>query len=264
MSFTSGTPRSGYPHSRAALRRKMAKSDPLYAFLEYFAIHDVVHITDDFLGDAINLDLYAVANGGGAAVASFAINTQLGGVIRATTGTAGDDTASASLITPAQWYGDNLAGLEVRWKPITAITEAQIELGFSDVVPGSNDSVVDNLTTPTVNTAVVDAAIDVYDHTTATTTNALVTIGSSITAVDTGYTPVTAVAAATYTTTRIQLINNHAYLWRDGALVASHKTVGTDYVEGGSALAFWAYIKATNGTSKSLDLDYLKLWQERI
>ena len=263
MTFKQSLPRTGHPLSRRSLRQRGGADKALYAFLEMFAINDVVHEIDDFIGDAINLDKYAVANGGGASAASFAINTQQGGVVRATTGTANDATASASLITPAQWSGDKYAGVEFYWTPITAVTEARVEVGFSDVVPGSNASVVATLATPTVNASVVDAAVDTYNHTGSTTTNQITTIGSSIDALKSTFTPVTAVAAATKVRTRIQLVGNHVYLWRDGVLLADHNTPGTDYIEGGSLIAVWAYVRANNATSKSLDLDAIRIWQER-
>lgn len=257
-------PQNGYRFSRRTLRAGgEGRNSPLYRFLERFAIRDMVYSFDDFDQDTINLDRYAVANGGGASAASFAITVAEDGWIRATTGTANDDTASASLIGPAIYYGDRHCGMEVRFKPVTAITETRIEIGFLDVVPGSNKPAVNSLTTPSVNTSVVDAALYVYNHTGSTTTNELVTIGSSITAAKATFTPPTAIAAGTIYTVRIQVVDNRAFLWMDGKLVASLNTGATDYIEGGSAICPWFYIKALNATSKSLDVDYLALWKDR-
>jgi hypothetical protein len=263
MPFKSAQPRNGYPLSRRTIAQKLGHDDPIAEFLDYFAVNDVAYFKDDFWGDAINLDNYALGNGAGASAVAFAINAQVGGVIRGTTGTANDATASQSLVSPAQWKGDKYAGVEFIWTPITAVTDTRIELGFTDVVPGTTAPVVNNLSTPTVNASVVDAAVDVYNHLTATTINTFVTIGTTITAVDTPYTPVTAVAAATKVRSRIQLVGNHAYCWRDGVLMGRHNTPGTDYIEGGTALVFWAFIWAQSATSKSLDLDLIHAWQER-
>lgn len=259
----SGHPGSGFPLSRRELA-KFTQSGPMREFLDYYASRDLVVSFDDFLGDTINLDMYAVANGGGASAASFATNVQVNGVIRATSGTAGDDTASASLITPANWYGDLNASVECRWKLVgAAVTETKVEIGFVDVVPGSNKSVINSLVTPTVNTAVVDAALDTYRHASSTTTNELATIGSSITAAKTTFTPVNTVASAVYSTTRIMIMTNFVKLWRDGVEVASHSAAATDYIEGTNPVAFWAYLAASNSTSKNLDIDYIRLAQDR-
>lgn len=252
----------GHPYSQATMKR-MQLTDIMETFLERFAVNEMVYFEDDFLGDTINLDNYAVANGGGASVASFAINVQANGAIRATTGTGNGDTASASLIGPAILYGDQNPSIEFIWKPITAVTEARVELGVVDVVPGSTKPVVDTLATPTVNTSVVDAALYTYNHTGSTTTNQLTTIGGSITAAKTTFTPATARAATTRVRTRIMIIGNNVLLWDDGSLVVSHATPGTDYIEGGNPVALWAYVRASSASSKSLDIDRISFVHER-
>lgn len=254
-------PPVGFPLSRAELRKELQKG-PLYEFLDY-QTRDMFTTFDDFGGDTINLDMYAVANGAGSGAASFAITVAEDGWIRATTGTAADDTTTCSLIGPKNYYGDRNCGIEMRVRPITAVTETRIELGFVDVVPGSNKPVVNSLTTPSVNTSVVDAALFVYDNASSTTTTELVTIGGSITAAKTAITMPTAVTAATAFTVRIQVLANRVTCWIDGARVASHDTGATDYIEGGNAVAPFALIRASNATSKSLDIDYIRTWKER-
>ena len=255
-------PRRGYPLSRQELKNAHLRG-PEYEFLKHFAMRDSVYTLDDFIGDTINLDNYAVANGGGAAAASFAITVVEDGWIRGTTGTGNGDTASASLIGPAIYYGDRNCWMECRFKPVTAVTEARIEIGFVDVVPGSTKPVVDVLATPTVNTAVADAALYVYDHTGSTTTNELVTIGTAITAAKTTFTPPVAIAAGTIYTVRIHVIGNTVFLIMNGVLVASHQASATDYIEGGSAICPWLYVRASSATSKSLDVDYVALGKDR-
>ncbi len=257
-------PDNGYKYSRAEMRRFMSRSNPQWKFFNRLAVHDTVEVFDDFLGDTINLDNYALGNGGGASAVAFAVTVAENGWIRATTGTANDATTTESLITPKIYYGDRNAWIEMRVKPVTAVTETQIELGFVDVVPGSNKTVVNALTGPaTVNASVVDAAVFVYDHSTATTTTELVTIGGSITIANTAFTAPTAVAAGTAFTIRVALQGNHVYCWMDGVLVAKHNVPGTDYIEGGNAVAGFALITATNATSKSLDIDYIHIQQDR-
>ncbi len=258
--------RKGHPYSVQTLMRQggIAPGSPIFAFLERFSIPTNIWQFDDFLGDAINLDLYAVANGGGASAASYAINTQVGGFIRATTGTANDATASASLITPVQWYGDQFAMSEWRWKiPSAAVTEVRVEMGFVDVVPGSNASIFNSLTTPTVNASVVDAAAYAYNHTSSTTSNILGTIGTTIDAAKTNLTMPTAITTAVANIIRLHMIRNHVYLFVDGAMVAHHDVGGTNYVEGGSALALFSYVRANSATTKSHDIDYIAAMQER-
>lgn len=257
-------PRVGHALSRKELLKFLGGLGPEYDFLNHFAIRDTVHFKDDFLGDTLDTFWTAVANGGGATVASFAINVQRDGWIRGTTGTAGDDTASASLIGPAIYYGAGFAGMEFRFKPVTAVTEAKVEGGFIDVVPGSTKSAVNSVATPTVNSSVVEAALYSYRHTGSTTTNQLITIGTAIAAQKTNFTPDVTIAAATSFTVRIQIEKTASAkadvsMWFDGILVAHHVLGMT----GDVALAPWFYVAGSNGTSKSLDIDYLHIWSNR-
>lgn len=252
-------PFRGHRYSEDRLRQTMGRYSPEYDSLRRFATNNVVHYVDDFLGDAINLDNYAVATGGGAASAVFALSVAPNGIIRATTGTASGVTTIMSLITPAIFLGDLNPEVIFRFRPTTAVTETQIEVGFVDVVPTSN-LVVNSVVTPTVNASIVDAAVYHYRHATATTTNQLITIGTSLAAQKTNFTAVPVIAAATYYTVRIKIVTNDVFMWFNGRLVASHAAA----IEGGSALAVWAAIEATNGTSKSLDLDFIEWTQDRV
>lgn len=262
--------RDGYPLSNRELSKIAGLSKgPLRDFIQFLASRDVVHFFDDFNGDAINLDNYAVANGGGAAVASFATNVQRSGVIRATTGTANDATASASLIMPLNWYGDANAGMEVRWKLETSVAAYKVEVGFIDAVPASNTGGVNDEDTPTFYAA--DSAIMSVDTAETFTTPGFYTNGSTsgqpdsrtsmagIPGLTTGVTPI----ISTYITTRIQLLGNNAFCWMNGRLVASHNTDADGHVEGGVALAPWFYVAANSATSKSMDVDYLRVWADR-
>lgn len=240
---------------------------PRYNFLRGLASRDVVSWRDDFVGDTINLDNWAVANGGGSGVASFAINIQRDGWIRATTGTAGDATASASAIGPAIWYGAGNAYFEARFKDAgAAVTETMIEMGWIDVVPGSNKAAIldPNGAPSTVNTSVVEAALYHYRHATATTTNGFYTIGTGIAVQKTLFTPSPVIAAAKTFTVGIQLLKTgtataNAIMWFQGKVVANHVLAMT----GDVALCPWLYVQRTTGTTTHLDVDYVKYRQDR-
>lgn len=251
-------PQAGRPFSSARLDALIGSRRDKGLLTPFVVPQSQTTFFDDFLVDTINLDNYAVANGGGAAVASFAVNVAEDGTIRGTTGTAGDDTASASIIGPAVWYGDRSVLLLARFK-VSAITEVRAEIGLIDVVPGSTKSALNSLTTPSVNTSVVDTALYAFDHTGSTTTSGFFTKGSSLTGaktVGTGY----ALTAATYADVAIELDpQNGASFWFNGVYAGRH----ADAVEGGNPLAFWARVSASNGTSKTMDIDYVLCTKDR-
>lgn len=272
-----GAPRAGFPMSMAELRKSYAKG-PLYDFLRFYARRDVVSYFDDFNYITLEADKWTAANGGGASVASFAINTQQNGVIRGTTGTANGVTASASLIGPVIYAPALNPGIEVRFKTVTASTSVRMEVGFIDAVPASNTASFNSMdgtgAVPTMFAAnSVTGAIDT--SATAAFFN-LVTIGSATNQLARRTAGTTGLAAAgTYQTIRLQVFSEDssvanaawAAMWHNGLLVATmdgSTTAGVGAVNGSVLLAPWVYFEAINATSKSLDIDYIHTWSDRL
>jgi hypothetical protein len=253
-------PRSGTLLEERTLRRVGAANSPLNQYLRRFASHSKRYFRDDFEGDTINLDNYALGNGGGASSVAFAANVQEGGAILATTGTANDATASESLIMPLTWYGDRFAGMEVLFKP-SALTEIKVEIGFIDGVPASNTSGVNNISTPTFYSA--DAALFHFNHTGSTTTCGFYTVGSTSNQPDAVTAITSTVSSSAWNRVRVQLFTNNAACWLNGQLVANHHTDANGYVEGGVALAPWVYVRANSATSKTLSVDQIEVWGDR-
>lgn len=271
MATTTRKPRNGYPLSNRELRKLMGINSTLYDFLRFYATRSVIHQFDDFTGDTINLDLYAVANGGGASAASFAISLAEDGMIRATTGTANDATASASLIGPLNWYGDRNCGIEIRAKA-SAVASVKLEFGFIDGVPSSNAPGVTDEDTPTA--AFADGAVISLDSSETSTVLQFTTKGStasqdiqatvlSSTNRVPNFTSGTTPVLAEWFTVRVEIIGNMAYAWANGKLFASHDTQAAGAVEGGVALAPWIYVGANSATSRTLDVDYIRVWKDR-
>lgn len=242
--------------------RRLSRYSEMPKMMLPLAWRDFVFAMDDFNDDTLNTFWTAVAGGGGASAAAPVISVAEDGYIVFVTGTAGDDTASSSLISSANLYGDRNAGVQFGFKLPAAVTELRVEMGLVDVVPGSTKSVVDSLATPTVNTSVVDAAVYVFNHTSTTTTHELVTIGSSIAAAKKVYSPPTAWGANEYHEVRIQLMGNKVMCFVDDIDIGEHNS-GADSIEGGSALAAWFRVAASNGTSKSALVDYVARWKDR-
>jgi hypothetical protein len=247
---------TGYPLSRVELS-KMGGVGPLYRFLEKYATRDVVRMFDDFTGDTINLDLYALANSGGAGAANFATQVLANGVVRGATGTT--DNGSISLVGPIIYSGANNAGMEVRLK-VDVVTGYNLEVGFIDAVPGSNASGVSDVDTPTA--AFADGAVLQIDTDQTLQTLAFVTKGAAVTIQATTLTtPITVLTAATYVTVRIQTVGQKVYLWVNGTLVPHAVTV--NHITAATLLAPWIYARTRDTTAKLVDLDYVDLWADR-
>lgn len=252
------TPEYGYPRSLPELR-KFHQRGAEFDFMK-LDTKDYVHLFEDFLqasATAEIADKFTVA--AGATATTWTTSAYAGGMVRGASGTTAA-TSGLQISTPAIWYGDQYAGCEVRVRN-SVITEQRLEIGFADALPSVNTLISSNLSTPTFNTA-ADVAIYLQDHATATTTSGFYTDGTSITAAKTA-TTTNRFAADTWYTVRIQLMVNQARLWINGIPMVSHKTPGTDYIEGGTALKFVISSKRSDTTDSNIDIDYIRVWQLR-
>lgn len=266
-------PSRGYDQSTNLLSRSNLQN-PLRHFLADYASRDRVVFFDDFAGDAINLDSYAVAaSGGGTAFAYSATATTLTGatvVLGTTTATA---AATVTLITPPVWYGAANASFEARLK-INTTADMFIEAGFVDAAPGSNAPAVTDIDTPTL--VATNAALLTIDTTQTHNLFAFATIGD-----DTGQTVattlftaatqgVTAPTADTFFTVKVQLLTDpdetgktKAYCWVNGKLVASHHTDLDGYVKGTLGLAGWICVGSRTNAARLGTIDYIRMSQDR-
>ena len=255
------------PASLAEIRKHIPRG-PLHEYLAKFAWQDKVLFLDDFLGDAINLDMYAVANSSGTSAADFAHNLQRNGAIQSDTGTT--DDGSVSIIGAINWYGDYNAGIEVRIKT-DVVTDVNLEVGFIDAVPAANAGGVTDEDTPT--TAFADGALMSVDTDETFKKLGFYTKGStagqgvkrtSLGPVPslTGTTDALPVAD-TYFTVAVQLVGNSAYLFVNNKLMASHDDDPQGNLEGGVALAPWIYTRTRSTTAVFTSIDYIAMWADR-
>ena len=251
-----------------SLLSKFARAGAMKDFLDFLAFRDTAFFFDDFLGDTINLDMYAVAKQGGTADSVFAIsvaNSSGSGVVSASTGT--DDNNATSLVGPIIYKGDQNAGMTVRLKT-DIVTGLNLEVGFIDAVPGSSASGTTDVDTPTA--AFADGAVLQIDTDQTIATMAFVTKGSTsnqtikATTLGTFTTPTN----AAFWTVTVQLIGNDAICIVNNGVDSVMHTNGTGnnsagHVEGGIALAPWVYVRTRNTTAKVTDLDYIGVWTDR-
>jgi hypothetical protein len=250
-------PATGWPLGERELLKSQTPN-PLEYFLRYYALHDVYLFRDDFDGKALNTtNTYTVA--AGSTATTWAISQTIeDGLNRGVTGTTAA-TSGLQIQYPATIFtGSRNAGCEVRWQT-SDITEVRVEIGFtSGTLPAVNTTLVNSLTTPTFNT-VTSAVLGVYDNASATTTMGLYSIGSAVSATKTAFTAPVPVNS-TFQTVRLQINGTKATMWVNGINVAQPTA---DQVTAADVLAFVVSVKASNTTSKNVDLDYVLLWKDR-
>ena len=262
--------RSGASVPSVSNLQRFAKAGKMREFLEFYAFRSEFFFLDDFNGDAINLDYWAVANSSGTSAADFATNIAQGlvagtGVIQSDSGTT--DNGSTSIIGPIIYKGDQNCGMAARFK-VDDVTSWSFDVGFIDAVPASNTAGVNDVDTPTVFMA--DGAVIHMNTDQTLQVPALVTVGSTANqgakATTTGLAP----ANATFCTAMIQIVGNDVFAQFNngsGQVFIEH-TNGVSgnsagHVEGGVALAPWIINLTRNTTAKFMDVDFVAVWTDR-
>lgn len=254
--FRKREPRVGGPLTEKELR-KFQQEGSKFNFLKFYSV-GAVHFFDDFLVDTINLDNYALSTG--ATATAFAHSANRDGIIRGVHGTTAA-TSGLQLVTPVTWSGDFYCGFEVRFR-LSVITEQRLEIGFANALPAVNTNVGNNLSTPTFNTS-ANLLMYLYDETGGTTTTGFYSDGTGATAAAAKTATTTnRPVADTWQTVRIQTFGdtNKAALWVDGNLLVDS---GAVLHEGGTANLFFIAATRANTTDCNLDIDYIRIWQER-
>ena len=226
----------------------------------------VCYIEDDFIEDTISTTRWNLAADGTATTFAWAIARS--GTIQGSTGSS-DDGAMA-INGDAMWYGDANAGMEVRFK-LDVVTAFQIEIGFTDALSDETLPAVTDIDTPATGNGATDVAVLHLDTDQTLTTAALVgeSTGSAFAAqkVAVGtWTP----TAGRYYTVRVQLGTNAGIVKVFDSntptrpiLVASGEQGLPSLLEGGTAVRPHAYFRTRDTTAKVVDLDFIRVWQDR-
>jgi hypothetical protein len=248
-----------FPLSKRSLR-KFTGLGPRYEFLEMFAKRDFAFEWFDFNVKALDTtNLWTVA--AGATATTWAVNASVGGWIRGASGTTAA-TSGLQIYRPNKFVkGDNGCGMIVGFR-FDIFDEIRLEMGFADALPAVNTNVVNNISTPTFNTA-ADVALYMIDEASSVTTTGFYTDGTSITAAKTAVTAPVPVVDTLFTA-MIQVQDNQAYLFLNDldSPVASH--ANTDYIEGGNGLLPFFSQKTSDTNSKNIDIDFIGVWSGRL
>lgn len=274
MAFTgaAATPRSGSPLSMREIGRMAGgMRGPLANYLRFLASRDVLFLNEEFT--EFTSTRWTVANSGGTGVSNFAIPSTPtdGGSAQGATGTSSG--GSQSLLGPLIYNTDFSPGMEIRLK-VSAITSYKIEVGFIDAVPGSNNGAVNSSDTPTFNaTNFVGIGLDTSASTNNTLTGFAVGNGSnqSTGAALLFTTPTTALTAATYITLRVELKAeknttgplNSAQFFVNGVFAGEMDGGANGLLNAATLVAPWVYVKTSNTTTKTTNIDYVHVWCDR-
>jgi len=253
--------------SRQNLRNTMGLARE-FGFLEFNTIDQVVW-DDDFLGDTLDAGYQATAASG----TTLAIAAGANGVATQITQAATD--AHANFTLGLDWQAQLMCVMAARVK-IDAITDSKMEIGFTDVVSGTDAAAVNacGAVAGTYTFTAGDCAVWAFDTSSANDYwHVAATDGSTATGENTSLAPV----ADTYETLVVALEGTrtagstdawtspsvaHFYrLDKNGYQVDKRKiTIGPN-----SNVLLTPHINVTsrNGTANTMTIDFVKVWQRR-
>ena len=223
---------------------------------------DIAYWDDDFWGDQMRYDATApgtyqsTASGAGAVAAAISTGV-VNGAILLDAGTADDGRSDLSL---GLHYRGDLNAI-IWWRAqVSAITSVKFELGFTDVVSGTDAGGVNVKATPSF--TATDGVFLVYDR----DDDANLTLvggqnGAAATAIDFS----TVLAAATNYRFGIELRDTRArgfLLNADDQLI--EETVWMESaVTAATLLTPWAFLQNRSATQRTMTIDHLRAYQRR-
>ena len=245
--------------SRNNLKRGRGGRDGLYPWLELLS-PDVVHIIPpaigEFVGDTLHGGFQSTASGTAAAAA--AISTGLvNGAILLDAGT--DDNGRSDLSLGLHCRGDLNAVVYARLQ-ISAITSVKFEMGFTDVISGTDAGAVNVLATPSFTATdfcgwVMDTDDDGFLQA------AGVDSGVVATKIEPGLAP----TAATYLGLVVALRDTNAKFYVLDA--NGQKSYESEWMTGAVSadvlLTPWVFMQNRSATQRTMTIDTFLCWQRR-
>tara|TARA_Y100000310_G_scaffold269077_1_gene282025 strand:+ start:30 stop:803 length:774 start_codon:yes stop_codon:yes gene_type:complete len=213
---------------------------------------------DDFQGDTLHGGYQSTASGGASAAAAIAAGL-VGGQILLNPGTANDGRSDLSL--GLHYLGNRFAAIWWKVRLTDAVTSVKLELGFTDVISGTDAGAVATKATPTFNAA--DCAVLVLD--TDDDSN-LTLVGNQNGSAATAYDFSATLVANTFYWFGLVLRETRAagYLCNAAGRVLERQPA-SGYMENAItqtvALTPWAFVQNRSASQRQLHIDRLKAYQ---
>lgn len=241
--------------TRARLKRVLGGRSNLYPFIELYTL-DTALWDDDFMSGALDTGYQSTASG--AASVAAAISTgAANGAILLDAGTA--DNGRSDLSLGLHFQGQLNAVIAARVQ-LSAITSVKLEVGFTDVVSGTDAGAVATKATPTFNAT--NCAVWVLD----TDDNAFwegvaAEAGAAATTVEAAISP----TAATYEWLIVALKDDDARYIRLNAngLMTYESAWQVNAITLTTLLTPWIFVQNRSATQRTALIDRLMVWQRR-
>lgn len=241
-----------YNTSRNLKRRLGTRAER--AFLELLAL-DVARHEDDFQGDALASLYQSTASGTSAAAAAITTGVVNGAILL----DAGTDNAGRSDLSWGLHYQAQLGATYVVRAKVSSILTRKFEIGFTDVISGTDAGAVNVKATPTWT---ADNAVVLCRDTNDDTNLTLMGVKATVAATVANFT--TALAADTYYYFGIQLFDDNArgfILDADGFLLEEQVIEGC--ITATTLLTPWIFAQNRAANAGTMTVDYHTAFQRR-
>lgn len=225
-----------------------------YDFLE-FLTGDLTEWKDDFLGDTLHGGYQSTASGANSVAAAMVTGTVNGEALL----DAGDaNTGRSDLSLGLHFQGQLNAVMAARIK-VNTITNRKLEVGFTDVISGTDAGAVNVRATPSFNAD--DAVVICHD---TTDSAVLKFVGVAATVAGTAYS-MNSLITTGFQTYIVALKDGAARAFVLDANGAQIEDTGwqASFITSTISLTPWVFVQNRSGTAGTATIDSLRVWQRK-
>ena len=251
--------RLGIDLGREFLRTNFGSGSDLYSFLERYTMDTASWLGpngDDFMGDTLHGGYQSTASGAASVAAAISTGVVNGAILL----DAGTDNAGRSDLSLGLHFRGDQNAMMIARVTLATITTCKAEIGFTDVISGTDAGAVNVKATPTF--TATDCAVWCLDTNNNANWEGLGNAaGVAATTLAAGISPV----AATYEYLGVALLDGDAYYTRWSA--AGKKTYGptrqASAITKTVLLTPWLFVQNRSAASHTMTVDWLGVWQRR-
>lgn len=249
------------PQSIRQLTRGRGWNSDLVGFLAPFARQDYFYFEDDFTSSTLDATRWTLGTDAGST--AFVQNTALeGGVIRGATEAASGDYILIKYVNTI-FDSARYPGCEIKEKR-DVVTATKWEFGFSDPLSDDTLPAINDIDTPTITNGATDVAVIGQDTSQTLTTLAFVADGTTGATTSQAFPTTLIPVAATYQRLLVQLLGPNA----SKGVFNNDNSVGSILLgqgpDTGTLVRPHFIVGSLAAAAITVDIDYIRLWGERV
>ena len=239
-------------NSQNLQRRLGTRAERYFLELQAMTVHS---FEDDFVGDTLDGLYQSTASGANSVAAAISTGVVNGAILL----DAGDANSGRSDLSYGRHYRGDQGAIYVARFSINTITNRKFEIGFTDVISGTDAGAVNVRATPSFNAD--DCAVLCFD---TSDNSSLKLVGNKATTAATSVSFSLTLASATYYYFQVALFNDVAVgtvFNADGGFLEEQRI--TSAVTATVLLTPWLFVQNRTASAGSMTADYHRAYQRR-